>query len=268
MSSQLSVVSVNHLQMVGRPDLQLQVNSLQRRPCCKLVARRLVACLVFLSNSCRPGDDILRLANGRVAFTGGAVQAGWRETLVCRAARTSKDPFDLLGLERGSCDTASVRTAFRRLAKVYHPDVPSTGDSAMFQAVLQAAEELSTRSGRSRWQVKPSAVRHASHRQGWGAATRSPSWGTASRQRRSGDVRIKHDPSWGEQRAGPRELQPPPLPPTATTSTAKASRTHGFRRSLVSFAAWVSLNMELGAARASLKLGAAMKSLRWRAGSC
>eukprot|EP00930_Biecheleria_cincta_P006070 TRINITY_DN107048_c0_g1_i1.p1 TRINITY_DN107048_c0_g1~~TRINITY_DN107048_c0_g1_i1.p1 ORF type:complete len:250 (-),score=52.95 TRINITY_DN107048_c0_g1_i1:667-1416(-) len=40
---------------------------------------------------------------------------------------------------------AEVRSAFRRLAKIYHPDVVGTGDATKFQAILQAANVLSSR---------------------------------------------------------------------------------------------------------------------------
>ncbi|CAE7265151.1 unnamed protein product [Symbiodinium pilosum] len=41
-------------------------------------------------------------------------------------------------------DEEAVRTAFRRLAKVYHPDVPQTGDITKFQELQTAAQQLIT----------------------------------------------------------------------------------------------------------------------------
>eukprot|EP00434_Breviolum_minutum_P036655 symbB.v1.2.032486.t1/scaffold3905.1/size48494/1 len=37
-----------------------------------------------------------------------------------------------------------IRGAFRRLAKVYHPDVPQTGDIGKFQELQRAAQKLIT----------------------------------------------------------------------------------------------------------------------------
>jgi len=61
-----------------------------------------------------------------------------------RSARLAfgEDPCTVLGLEPGTTDEAEVRQAVRRLAKLYHPDVPITGDVDRFQAVQQAAQQL------------------------------------------------------------------------------------------------------------------------------
>jgi len=48
----------------------------------------------------------------------------------------------VLGLPPGTRDESEVRSAARRLIKLYHPDVPGTGDTDKFQAVQQAAQQL------------------------------------------------------------------------------------------------------------------------------
>jgi len=53
-----------------------------------------------------------------------------------------EDPYSVLGLPPGTRDEAEVRAAARRLIKLYHPDVPSTGDADKFQAVQRAAQQL------------------------------------------------------------------------------------------------------------------------------
>lgn len=53
----------------------------------------------------------------------------------------------MLGLPASTCDEEDVRAAFRRLAKLYHPDVAGTGDAVRFQAVQQAAQQLLAASG-------------------------------------------------------------------------------------------------------------------------
>ncbi|CAE8634855.1 unnamed protein product [Polarella glacialis] len=60
------------------------------------------------------------------------------------------NPYDVLEIRRGA-DTETLRSAFRGLAKVYHPDVPSTGDAAKFRLLLWASEELSSLEGQQRW---------------------------------------------------------------------------------------------------------------------
>ncbi|CAK0879461.1 unnamed protein product [Prorocentrum cordatum] len=66
----------------------------------------------------------------------------WRTLTRRRAAPVSADPCTLLGLPPGTRDESEVRSAFRRLAKVYHPDVPETGDPDRFQALQEAASRL------------------------------------------------------------------------------------------------------------------------------
>ncbi|CAE7533090.1 dnaJ [Symbiodinium natans] len=72
-----------------------------------------------------------------------------RTTLVSRRA-VSRNPFDVLGLSR-SASYDEIRSAFRSLARTYHPDVPGTGDEDRFRAIREALEELGTPEGRERW---------------------------------------------------------------------------------------------------------------------
>eukprot|EP00931_Biecheleriopsis_adriatica_P115455 TRINITY_DN9123_c0_g1_i2.p1 TRINITY_DN9123_c0_g1~~TRINITY_DN9123_c0_g1_i2.p1 ORF type:complete len:262 (+),score=52.55 TRINITY_DN9123_c0_g1_i2:41-826(+) len=54
------------------------------------------------------------------------------------------DPYAILGLAPGTNGEVEVKNAFRRLAKVYHPDVPGTGDITKFQELQLAAKQLLT----------------------------------------------------------------------------------------------------------------------------
>lgn len=73
-------------------------------------------------------------------YRGGAGTTG--KPLTARASQ--EDPYTVLGLPPGTVDEDAVRTAFRRLAKVYHPDVPQTGDIMKFQEIQTAAQQLIT----------------------------------------------------------------------------------------------------------------------------
>jgi len=60
-----------------------------------------------------------------------------------RCAKTAvEDPCAILGLPPNTRDEAEVRAAFRQLAKLYHPDVPETGDVDMFHTIHDAASQL------------------------------------------------------------------------------------------------------------------------------
>jgi len=59
-----------------------------------------------------------------------------------RAKTQVEDPCTLLGLPPNTRDEAEVRAAFRQLAKIYHPDVPETGDVEKFHAIHDAASQL------------------------------------------------------------------------------------------------------------------------------
>ena len=45
--------------------------------------------------------------------------------------------WDVLEISR-SANTEEIRAAYLRLVKIYHPDVPETGDAAMFDQVVKA----------------------------------------------------------------------------------------------------------------------------------
>jgi len=60
------------------------------------------------------------------------------------------NPYKTLELQADAGET-EVRAAFRRLAKVYHPDVPGTGDALKFQDLLRASEQLATEEQREKW---------------------------------------------------------------------------------------------------------------------
>jgi len=51
------------------------------------------------------------------------------------------DPHYLLGV-RPETHLPVKRAAYRELIKLYHPDVPVTGDRAKYEAVRAAAEQL------------------------------------------------------------------------------------------------------------------------------
>mmetsp|Transcript_123371 Transcript_123371/g.394758 ORF Transcript_123371/g.394758 Transcript_123371/m.394758 type:complete len:293 (+) Transcript_123371:61-939(+) len=74
----------------------------------------------------------------------GSPGAGGRRHLA-RAA--GSDACAVLGLPPGTRDEGEVRAAFRKLAKIYHPDVPETGDPVRFQAIQEAAQQALTASG-------------------------------------------------------------------------------------------------------------------------
>lgn len=59
----------------------------------------------------------------------------------------------MLGLPPGvPADENTIKSAFRQLAKVYHPDVPGTGDVTKFQQLHTAAKELMAgQGGGIRW---------------------------------------------------------------------------------------------------------------------
>mmetsp|Transcript_6094 Transcript_6094/g.12546 ORF Transcript_6094/g.12546 Transcript_6094/m.12546 type:complete len:214 (+) Transcript_6094:26-667(+) len=68
------------------------------------------------------------------------------------------NPFQVLGL-RSDAEDDDVRPAFRQLAKIYHPDVPETGDEHRFRRISWAAEELSTAEGRRQWRAVVSGIK-------------------------------------------------------------------------------------------------------------
>mmetsp|Transcript_11457 Transcript_11457/g.27485 ORF Transcript_11457/g.27485 Transcript_11457/m.27485 type:complete len:204 (+) Transcript_11457:51-662(+) len=76
----------------------------------------------------------------------------WFSAALGAAFAASRNPFQVLGLGTNAGDD-DVKPAFRRLAKVYHPDVPETGNEDVFRRLSWAAEELSTEEGRRQWRV-------------------------------------------------------------------------------------------------------------------
>eukprot|EP00435_Cladocopium_sp_Y103_P053768 s259_g17.t1 len=85
---------------------------------------------------------LLFLTEAWQSFVGGSViSRGHSSTLPRRA---EADPCTVLGLPPGTRDEEQIRGAFRRLAKVYHPDVPQTGDIGKFQELQRAAQKLIT----------------------------------------------------------------------------------------------------------------------------
>ncbi|CAK0841400.1 unnamed protein product [Prorocentrum cordatum] len=89
-------------------------------------------------------------ARGRLAGARG--RAGARRLCARRAGGAgSANPYDVLGLPRTAATSSEVRAAFREMAKLYHPDVPGTGDSDRFLAAREAADALATPEGRAKW---------------------------------------------------------------------------------------------------------------------
>ncbi|CAE7819571.1 dnaJ, partial [Symbiodinium necroappetens] len=105
-----------------------------------------------------------------------------RDTLVSRRAG---NPFDVLGLPR-SASYDEIRSAFRSLARTYHPDVPGTGDEDRFRSIREALEQLGTAEGRARWSsTKKSTSRSADSYaySSYSSSTSSSSYGYSTRHR-------------------------------------------------------------------------------------
>lgn len=75
---------------------------------------------------------------------GSSTIAGCNRLRQCTSYQLAFSAHQVLKLKPGA-SKAEIRTAFRRLAKKFHPDVADTGDATKFQAILQAANELSSR---------------------------------------------------------------------------------------------------------------------------
>eukprot|EP00933_Yihiella_yeosuensis_P017537 TRINITY_DN14620_c0_g1_i1.p1 TRINITY_DN14620_c0_g1~~TRINITY_DN14620_c0_g1_i1.p1 ORF type:complete len:438 (+),score=72.06 TRINITY_DN14620_c0_g1_i1:25-1314(+) len=59
------------------------------------------------------------------------------------AAQLGFNPFEVLDISpMDTIDAAFLRKAFRKQAKIYHPDVPRTGNAEKFQLIRRAVEEL------------------------------------------------------------------------------------------------------------------------------
>ena len=62
-----------------------------------------------------------------------------------------KDYYKILGVER-SADEAKIKSAYRKLARKYHPDVNKSPDAvAKFKDINEAYEVLSDREKKSRY---------------------------------------------------------------------------------------------------------------------
>ena len=55
---------------------------------------------------------------------------------------SNKDYYETLGIDK-SASTQDVKSAFRKLAKKYHPDNKETGDEAKFKEISEAYQVLS-----------------------------------------------------------------------------------------------------------------------------
>jgi hypothetical protein len=51
-------------------------------------------------------------------------------------------PWKVLGLEPATASQEDIKTAYRNLSKVYHPDVPGSGDSRVFERLTQFYQSL------------------------------------------------------------------------------------------------------------------------------
>ncbi len=85
---------------------------------------------------------------------------------------TDINPYSILGIPRGASDE-QVRSAYRRIAKRYHPDLHSDlGASEHMQRVNQAWEILSTPARRAEYDAALTSVRTPSYGH-WAASRRS-----------------------------------------------------------------------------------------------
>ena len=101
-------------------------------------------------------------------------------------------PHRALGVA-ANASTAQIKKAFRKLALVYHPDVPGTGDPKRFQALQDAYDEMiMRRTGTSSWS-------------GEGTSQQSPNWSHHQQQR--SDHRWERDQADAEREAQRREFE-------------------------------------------------------------
>src|SRR5947208_235902 len=93
-----------------------------------------------------------------------------------------KDYYRILGVDRGA-DDKTIKSAYRKLARKYHPDV-NKGQDARFKEIAEAYEVLSDPDKRRRYDtLGPDWQRHAQQ----GATCHGTGW---QRARREVDVRI------------------------------------------------------------------------------
>ena len=94
-------------------------------------------------------------------------------------SETDLNPYSILGIPRGASDW-QVRSAYRRLAKRYHPDLHSdAGASEQMQRVNQAWEILSTPARRAAYDGASASVRSSSYGH-WASPRRTPPMATPS----------------------------------------------------------------------------------------
>ncbi len=83
---------------------------------------------------------------------------GWKQVLETLQTRqrgmingvnvlTEFFPWQVFGVDGRTASTRDLKTAFRRLSKVYHPDVPATGDREVFEKVHRLYEHALTTVG-------------------------------------------------------------------------------------------------------------------------
>eukprot|EP00929_Paragymnodinium_shiwhaense_P010738 TRINITY_DN11566_c0_g1_i4.p1 TRINITY_DN11566_c0_g1~~TRINITY_DN11566_c0_g1_i4.p1 ORF type:complete len:384 (+),score=65.10 TRINITY_DN11566_c0_g1_i4:59-1210(+) len=106
-----------------------------------------------LRGACIAALSVVMLRIGQQGFASGFVGRPFRSayrpplhrarlvTAWASPALGTRNPYDVLGLERGASE-GEVKAAFRKLAKMYHPDVPQTGNVDKFQEIGEAAESL------------------------------------------------------------------------------------------------------------------------------
>lgn len=95
-----------------------------------------------------------------------------------------RDPYVLLDLDR-SADLVTVKRAYRRLAKRYHPDA-RRDDGHLFVALRVAYETLSDPDRRADWDRRHPGSGHA-RRPGQASSARGPSASTRPGTRPAGD---------------------------------------------------------------------------------
>ncbi len=111
--------------------------------------------------------------------------------------KPTSDPYRILGILRGA-DREQVKTAHRRLAKLYHPDGAS-GDAQRFLAVQEAYQVLSDPLRRREWDRL-----HAP------GPTTGPTRGTSARPPRSPVSRPPDHSKRGRGARGPRQRNDAP----------------------------------------------------------
>jgi len=88
------------------------------------------------------------------------------------------NPYDVLGVP-AQTEEGGLRDAFRALVKVYHPDVPGTGDDSRFRLLIWAIEELSTQEGRRRWSTSVASSSRSAVGSGQTAPEAAVGWASA-----------------------------------------------------------------------------------------